>query len=776
MNIDFQEILKELEYRVPNGIINLNEDSQVTTLVDILRENGVDDANHLAQKARGYFGFINEAAPKKDSIEKILSKTIKNPDTGNDVKVASALGYDKKSQAYRLAAAELQKGGYSKKDIDMVDAGPDDEEKPVKGTDVFGKGKGVNVFDKPTPQTVDDENVEGKYDTNDRLQKNIVEAKNDQQLFKALDEMGKDEASLMYDKVQAGAGGPVASTGETMCCESQTNMIQGRYNPKKVRFTPEFNKNLKDIDAILQSTDKRKKAAIEKELTNICDKMGLYDKKGTPNYNEAKLIFAEASTYIQNTDKEFSKTKVAREKFKKEEDRISWLKASFYSSYSLMNNGPEDWDRKQGNGRVIKANSRTDGATKKLLDDGFKNAKTPKEKAHYEKQLKSWEKFKGYHDTYLVYVNKDGHKSVYHISNKKGDDLSDPQNNTTPEKRIANYKEAAKEAKLNPKAVKIVDDAQNTALAGSSDNDNIAKSAYSKIDKNSIKLVASLSNRLPARGETDVKDEYIADLRKDKLIKAKLGSNWEKANPEEVVKAAMDIVMDKNTNVSKLSGNFTKFILKQGQLAQSIYSKAQSGLSTKQIVDKYKGIYSEKEIAAILQDPTMKMLSDRKAQHAAGLEGVHKGFIDSLHQADGTKIGDNKPNGPAVETYVRGTLKSLHIDTYCANYDNQVQIEMGGVGCTPIDVRGCMANLSGFKGDTKSEKGRADLINHLSKNVKVDSDSDAVYLVGDNGQRTYIASDTWRQAGSAKKIATAFGSNLRSCLKKSVGNRLANKK
>ena len=53
MNIDFQEILKELEYRVPHGIINLNEEHQVTMLVDILRENGVDDANHLAQKARG---------------------------------------------------------------------------------------------------------------------------------------------------------------------------------------------------------------------------------------------------------------------------------------------------------------------------------------------------------------------------------------------------------------------------------------------------------------------------------------------------------------------------------------------------------------------------------------------------------------------------------------------------------------------------------------------------------------------------------------------------
>jgi len=49
-------------------------------------------------------------------------------------------------------------------------------------------------------------------------------------------------------------------------------------------------------------------------------------------------------------------------------------------------------------------------------------------------------------------------------------------------------------------------------------------------------------------------------------------------------------------------------------------------------------------------------------------------------------------------------------------------------------------------------------------------------LVEDGKTRTYLAGDTWRQAGSAKKIATAFGSNLRSCLKKSVGKRNANKR
>jgi hypothetical protein len=159
------------------------------------------------------------------------------------------------------------------------------------------------------------------------------------------------------------------------------------------------------------------------------------------------------------------------------------------------------------------------------------------------------------------------------------------------------------------------------------------------------------------------------------------------------------------------------------------------------------------------------------------LEGVHKGFIASLHKADGTKPGQNAPNGPAVETYVAGTLRSLHIDTYITNYDDSVQIEMGGVGCVPADVRGCMANLSGFKGDISTPEGRVALNKHLTKNVKVDADSDAVYLLGGDGKtRTYLASDTWRQAGSSKKIATGFGRNLRGCLKKSVGQRNANKR
>jgi hypothetical protein len=71
MSINFQEILKELEYRVEHGIIDLTKEEQVTKLAQILKENGVSDANEMAQKARVYFSYLNE-----DDV-------VKNRKTGN---------------------------------------------------------------------------------------------------------------------------------------------------------------------------------------------------------------------------------------------------------------------------------------------------------------------------------------------------------------------------------------------------------------------------------------------------------------------------------------------------------------------------------------------------------------------------------------------------------------------------------------------------------------------------------------------------------------------
>ena len=805
MNIN--NILEELSYRIDTGIVDLTKEEQVTKLKQILIENKVPDANELAQKARVYFSYlneINEAAKKGDAgLEAAAAffkgKTYKNS-KGNDVAFTTAIGYNDDSDSAHTAAMDdfesfldANKGQYGS----IEKAKQPEPKKPA--VNIFGKDTGGKVFE-PNPEptsksneptvptekpvsTTDDENLEGTYDENNKLQRNVVEAKNSAELMSALEELGQAEEKLMFDKVVAGPGGPVASAGETLCTEAQTDLIDGTYNPKEVRNTPIYKAEYDTIKKDMTGTDKRKITSTLKELQNICNKMGYYDENGKPDFPSAIAMMAEANTYIKNNLPKFEKTNVSKQKFKNQEDRISWMKASFYSSYSLKNNGPADWNRKVGNGRVMKANATTDGAAKKLLVNALKKAKTPEEKSHYENQLQVWDKFKGYHDTYMVYTNDKGHTSIFHISNKKGDNLADPQNNTTPEQRLANFAEAAKEANLNPNSAKIVGKAQEFAMAASADNDNIAKSGYSEIAKNDVAIVSALSNRLPARSDTDVKDEYLKNLQNDGLIKKyykqKYADKAEEmranARPEEIIGIAMEIASN-TKDISSLSGNFTKFILKEGQLAQSIYAKAKSGMISVEISERLNGIYSSEEIDAILKSPTMKMFADRKAEHAAGLEGVHNGFINALHKADGTKPGENKPNGPAVQTYVAGTLKALHIDTYITNYDDSVLIEMGGYGCKPTELRSCMASLSNFSGEIKTPKGRAALNKHLAENVKVDADSDAVYLLGSNGKtRTYIASDTWRQAGSAKKIATAFGSDLRKCLSNSVGQTLANR-
>ena len=154
MSINFQEILKELEYRVEHGIIDLTKEEQVTKLVEILRENGVSDANEMAQKARVYYSYLDEAT-KKQPLDKVLAQTFVNPETDRDVTVASALGYDKNKKAYGIAKGMMTTAGYSTKDIDMVDAGPDDEEKPkgkkLSGSDYTSSAEEPTQKEKPQP-------------------------------------------------------------------------------------------------------------------------------------------------------------------------------------------------------------------------------------------------------------------------------------------------------------------------------------------------------------------------------------------------------------------------------------------------------------------------------------------------------------------------------------------------------------------------------------------------------------------------------------------------
>jgi len=149
MTPNFDEILLELGYKF--GIVDLSKENQINELIEILKSYGVDSPNEVAQKARVYFAYLNEA---KTPAEDILNKTVSNTETGNKVKVSTALQYKNSDNlgqqaAYQQAQAMFQSAGYSDKEIDKLSGSSKKDEPTQKpnGQNVFGKGKGGNVFE-----------------------------------------------------------------------------------------------------------------------------------------------------------------------------------------------------------------------------------------------------------------------------------------------------------------------------------------------------------------------------------------------------------------------------------------------------------------------------------------------------------------------------------------------------------------------------------------------------------------------------------------------------
>ena len=109
----------------------------------------------------------------------------------------------------------------------------------------------------------------------------------------------------------------------------------------------------------------------------------------------------------------------------------------------------------------------------------------------------------------------------------------------------------------------------------------------------------------------------------------------------------------------------------------------------------------------------------------------------------------------------------MHFDSYIDSPDGNMIVTMGGRAVQPSQVRSCLADLSGFKGDSKTPEGRKGLKNHILKNSKIDATTGALTINSPSGKRE-LATDVWRTAGTSQKVASGIGSNMRGCLKNKV--------
>lgn len=134
MALNFDEILLELSYRVPEGYVDLTKDYQVTELSNILKENGYQNAFELANKARVYFSYLNE-----DDV-------VKNRQTGNVYMVKKM----DPSKHEKPTPAEIQKvkaanGGKIPSEKSGTTSKPTKSEKPAP-----------NIFDKDSEKDKQD--------------------------------------------------------------------------------------------------------------------------------------------------------------------------------------------------------------------------------------------------------------------------------------------------------------------------------------------------------------------------------------------------------------------------------------------------------------------------------------------------------------------------------------------------------------------------------------------------------------------------------------------
>lgn len=731
MNIDFQEILKELEYRVPNGIINLNEDSQVTTLVDILRENGVDDANHLAQKARGYFGFINEAPKKAAEIKAVLDRKVKNTKTGNDVKVSSALNYSKSKNpgqkaAYQTAVGLLKKAGASEKDIENSKS----KSKPTTPNKADPKKLGgaelVAGAEKRKGEKKDDKQLNNE--------QNRIKNELNNGNFNVLKKLSTSLAEER-DRGSGGAGGAVPSYGENRLTTLANELASmGGYNTF-------VSKNGKAIQTKIKEVSEQKN--LSKKIDEASQFLGLdpnnkKDKATIITYLAAKVVFADTELKRLKSKTDSLYYKEGKAGFGEDDKAVrDWCSATFdgalATNHLIKTDSNIDTSKPY---TVLQADpkmGRHDDAMRAHLQDKI-NTSEGKDKTHYQQQFDMFNHLE-FHDTYVVGKDKNDRTTLYNISNKKLNDLSDIWANTTPVNMLNKLKESFPE-NVSKNVVKAIEDGVEEA---------------SNVNKATTRIFSEMKID---EGFIDVVDthlgKYIESVRDRKNPPGSAFNKWLDGTGETQAKNTAGLLkqLQQYAKTGKASYDIAgKFVTKVGEVASKQKNKIESSNSVKACIERKQ---NEKESARAIYDSVIKSYAaaDKKS-----------GFPDK---------GGN--NGPHTKALIKTSIDSMHLNYMIENYDGYLGVVTGGTGSTPKDFRKSIAKLLQFDGELKGKTEREELYQMLLNKAKLNPETGGIVVVTPDGKFD-LAEIAWRTAGTVAKVQHKIGKDLRKEIQNQVNER-----
>jgi hypothetical protein len=412
---------------------------------------------------------------------------------------------------------------------------------------------------------------------------------------------------------------------------------------------------------------------------------------------------------------------------------------------------------------------------------------------HYQTQLDVW-KHAGFHDTMAIGQDSAGRLTVFHITNKKGNDLADIWNNTSPAKALRNFvngftaRQAAAAEEI-PKSkrprfsetVQVIADAFAQGQKDVSDSRDAAGKAFLKFDITDTQFVRAMhlleSGQIPKQP-----GGYVSGIVTGKAFMKWLSGLPPAEQTKRLTAMGLKLQKDKKGKVIGIVPAAKK--VTEAQIKARLASIQAYGQSTGKVtndmirlMDKIAELQTAGKLPTIKLSPAMNTCIKNKKSGSDVVAQVHQDIVTAITKADeelGYPTKDGK-NGPHTKTYLGTVMSSLHIDMMVLNYDQDVGAVTGIRNSTPSDFRECMAEMSGFTGDISTAEGRRELNNHILSVCRVNPTTRAIEIqVGE--ERRVIAEDTWRSSGMSKKVEKKLGESLRECVASKADSRRSQNK
>ena len=605
-----------------------------------------------------------------------------------------------------------------------------------------------------------------------------------------------DETQVKREKGDGGAGGAIASEGESKFTSANNQMSTKDESGKSEhdKFKEENKKTIEKRKKDFKSGKINDKMRPHAEDKRTLKQLGFKE----PYSDEAFQYLAEREVWSEKQLEHIKKDK--KSVFykggsagfgKKDEAYLAWMRASYdgaISTQAHLENSRLDTTKPH---TVVQSTTELDNSVQDHLEDelekhkklcGQGTKKSCKKAEHYKKQLAKFKKFRTYHDTFAIGQDEDGNTVIISISNKKGNLMLDPQNNTTPAQRLAFIRK-----QFGPDISETVADTIDTGI------DEVSRAKESTI--------TSQSNM-------EITEELVRVYESDKFKKYRNALNDQatgrgkptKDNPKGK-KRLFGLWLEKKLKDKSWEELSTKkqLELMEQYIDEKLYYTDEDGEKKSRVEHREDGMYyrlddgTYKKIDSLgrigLPYDVFGKISIKLGEFGASeeteeikqrednvIKKVHSDVTTTLFKEDEPDgyHPDTNPeahNGENVQAYITGVLKAVHADLYIDMEDDDdydLLVQMGINGVRASHVRECLAEQSGFKGDTSTKKGKEALKEHLRKRSRIQPGGDRVSVMNE-GKEVELFNDQWRTAGAGQqKVATHFGDGMIECMTQKV--------